>query len=67
MTIPLQLLEVSIGYIRGTIFDFGIFGLMYEHTQWINLIILGVINFVVFYFVFRFAIGKFDIKTQARE
>ena len=67
LTIPLQLLEVSIGYIRGTIFDFGIFGLMYEHTQWINLIILGVINFVVFYFVFRFAIGKFDIKTPGRE
>lgn len=24
-------------------------------------------NFVVFYFVFRFAIGKFDIKTPGRE
>ncbi|EOX3828192.1 PTS transporter subunit EIIC [Enterobacter quasiroggenkampii] len=28
MTIPLQMLDVSIGYIRGTVFDFGIFGLM---------------------------------------
>ena len=67
LTIPLQILEVSIGYIRGTIFDFGIFGLMYEHTHWVNLILLGAINFVVFYFVFRFAIGKFDIKTPGRE
>lgn len=67
LTIPLQILEVSIGYIRGTIFDFGIFGLMYENTHWVNLIILGAINFVVFYFVFRYAIGKFDIKTPGRE
>ena len=67
LTIPLQILDVSVGYIRGTIFDFGIFGLMYEHTQWLNLVILGIVNFVVFYFVFRFAIRKFDIKTPGRE
>jgi PTS system maltose and glucose-specific IIC component len=67
LTIPLQMLEVSIGYIRGTIFDFGIFGLMYENTHWVNLLLLGAINFVVFYGVFRYAIGKFDIKTPGRE
>lgn len=67
MAIPLQLLDISVGYIRGTIFDFGIFGLMYEHTRWLNLILLGIANFVVFYFVFRYAIGKFDIKTPGRE
>ncbi|MFT8210719.1 MAG: hypothetical protein ACMZI0_09415 [Symbiopectobacterium sp.] len=58
---------MSIGYIRGTIFDFGIFGLMYENTQWVNLILLGAVNFIVFYGVFRYAIGKFDIKTPGRE
>lgn len=67
LTIPLQLLDISIGYIRGTVFDFGIFGLMYDNTQWYNLLFLGAINFVVFYFVFRYAIGKFDIKTPGRE
>lgn len=56
MAIPLNFLDISIGYIRGTIFDFGIFGLLYENTYWMQLIILGFINFVVFYFVFRFAI-----------
>ncbi|WP_267964035.1 glucose PTS transporter subunit EIIB, partial [Testudinibacter sp. TR-2022] len=65
--IPLQMLGVSIGYIRGTIFDFGIFGLMYENTHWVNLILLGIVNFIVFYFVFRYAISKFDIKTPGRE
>lgn len=34
--LPYQLLKISIGYIRGTIFDFGIFGLLYENTHWIG-------------------------------
>lgn len=67
MTIPYSLLSISIGYIRGTIFDFGIFGLLYENTHWLNLILLGIVNFVVFYFVFRFIILKFNLKTPGRE
>lgn len=67
MAIPLNFLDVSIGYIRGTIFDFGIFGLMYENTNWINLVLLGIVNFVVFYVVFRFAIVKFNLSTPGRE
>jgi len=67
MALPLNFLDISIGYIRGTIFDFGIFGLLYENTHWVQLIILGVINFIVFYFVFRFAITKFNLKTPGRE
>jgi len=67
MALPLNFLDISIGYIRGTIFDFGIFGLLYENTHWIQLIILGLVNFVVFYFVFRFAITKFNLKTPGRE
>ncbi|HHX68032.1 MAG TPA: PTS transporter subunit EIIB, partial [Gallicola sp.] len=67
MTIPYQLLNISIGYIRGTIFDFGIFGLLYENTNWINLILLGAVNFVVFYFVFKWFILKFALETPGRE
>lgn len=67
MTIPLAWLDVSIGYIRGTIFDFGIFGLLYENTHWVQLIGLGVVNFVVFYIIFRIAIVKFNIMTPGRE
>lgn len=66
-SIPMQLLNISIGYIRGTIFDFGIFGLMYENTNWISLVVLGVTNFVVFYFMFKYLILKFDLKTPGRE
>lgn len=67
MTIPLYYLDVSMGYIRGTIFDFGIFGMMYENTHWMNLVLLGIVNFVVFYFVFRYAIVRFNIATPGRE
>ncbi|KML33254.1 PTS transporter subunit EIIC [Rossellomorea marisflavi] len=67
MAIPLNYLDVSIGYIRGTIFDFGIFGLLYENTNWYQLVLLGIVNFIVFYAVFRFAIVKFNLKTPGRE
>lgn len=67
MALPLNFLDISIGYIRGTIFDFGIFGLLYENTNWYQLILLGIVNFVVFYAVFRFAITKFNLKTPGRE
>ena len=67
MTIPYQFLHISIGYIRGTIFDFGIFGLMYENTHWLNLILLGIVNFVIFYFVFKFFIRKWNLETPGRE
>lgn len=66
-SIPYQLLHISIGYIRGTIFDFGIFGLLYENTNWLNLILLGIGNFVVFYFFFKWFIVKFKLETPGRE
>lgn len=62
-----SVLGICIGYIRGTIFDFGIFGLLYDNTNWINLILLGICNFVVFFFVFRFVIKKFNLETPGRE
>ena len=65
--LPYQLFHICIGYIRGTIFDFGIFGLLYEHTQWIYLVLLGAVNFVVFYFVFKWFIVKFGLETPGRE
>ena len=65
--IPYQMLHISIGYIRGTIFDFGIFGLLYENTHWFHLILLGIGNFIVFYFVFKWFIVKFGLETPGRE
>ena len=54
---------VAIGYIRGTTFDFAIFGLLYEKTNWIFFVLIGLGVAVVSYFVFRWYIIKFDVKT----
>lgn len=66
-TVLLTVFPVAMGYIRGTIFDFVIFGLLYENTNWYNILIVGALNFVVFYFAFRYLITKFNIKTPGRE
>ncbi|AST97682.1 PTS transporter subunit EIIC [Shouchella clausii] len=63
----LSLADVSIGYIRGTIFDFTIFGLLYENSRWIFLVLIGLGLAVVTYFIFYWAIIRFDIKTPGRE
>ena len=63
----LSLANVAIGYIRGTIFDFIIFGLLYKGTNWLYFIIIGLCLSVVTYFIFKWFILKFDIKTPGRE
>ena len=66
-SIPYQMLGISIGYIRGTIFDFTVFGLMFDNTNWIFLVLLGIANFIMFYFVFKWYINKFNLETPGRE
>lgn len=63
----LALLGTAVGYIRGTIFDFAIFGLLYENTGWYNLFIVGIPLAIITYFVFKWYIVKFDVKTPGRE
>lgn len=63
----LYLLKTGVGYIRGTIFDFAIFGLMYENTRWYNLLIVGIPLFIITYFLFTWAIKKWNIPTPGRE
>ncbi|MFL2105334.1 PTS transporter subunit EIIC [Desemzia sp. FAM 23991] len=63
----LSLANVAVGYIRGTIFDFTIFGLLYEKTNWIFLVLIGAGLGVLTYFIFKWAILKYNIKTPGRE
>ena len=63
----MSLANVAIGYIRGTIFDFAIFGLLYERTNWIFLVLIGIALGVVTFFIFKWAILKYNIKTPGRE
>lgn len=63
----LAMLGTAVGYIRGTIFDFAIFGLLYEDTKWYNLLIVGIPLAIATYFIFKYLIVKWDVKTPGRE
>ncbi|SCY77117.1 PTS transporter subunit EIIC [Alkaliphilus peptidifermentans] len=65
--VALALMGTAVGYIRGTIFDFAIFGLLYENTRWYNLLIVGIPLAIVTYYVFAWAIVKWNIATPGRE
>jgi len=66
-SVALALMGTAVGYIRGTIFDFAIFGVLYENSNWINIVIVGIVVAVVMYFLFTWFILKYDIKTPGRE
>ena len=67
VSVILFLMKTSVGYIRGTVFDFIIFGLMYENTRWFNIILVGIPTFIIYYFVFKRVIEKWNIPTPGRE
>ncbi|MBQ2614928.1 MAG: PTS transporter subunit EIIC [Clostridia bacterium] len=53
----------------GGLIDLFLFGILQGNakTDWINIIFIGIGYFVVYYFLFRFLIQKFDFKTPGRE
>ncbi|GAB6137826.1 glucose-specific PTS transporter subunit IIBC [Halanaerobaculum tunisiense] len=64
----MNLLNVRIGMtFSGGIIDFIVFGVMPGMTPWWRAIIVGLVLAVIYYFGFRFAIRKWDLKTPGRE
>ncbi|GAA0079096.1 hypothetical protein UT300005_34750 [Clostridium sp. CTA-5] len=68
----MDILNVFIGMtFSGGLIDFTLFGLLPAGagvpTNWIKLIIVGIIYAVVYYFVFLFVIKKFNLKTPGRD
>ncbi|WP_458122421.1 glucose-specific PTS transporter subunit IIBC [Paenibacillus sp. Z6-24] len=64
----MQILGVKIGMtFSGGLIDFILFGVIPNRTAWWDVIIVGLILAVVYYFGFRFAIRKFNLKTPGRE
>lgn len=55
----------------GGLIDFTLFGLLPAGagvpTNWIYIILVGAVYFVLYYFIFRFVITKFNLKTPGRE
>lgn len=64
----MHILNVKIGMtFSGGLIDYLIFGVIPGRTPWWNVIIVGLILAVVYYFGFRFVIRKFNLKTPGRE
>lgn len=64
----MAVLGVRIGNTDGGILDFLIFGVMQgTETRWYLVLLVGAIWFAIYYFVFRYAILKFDLNTPGRE
>lgn len=66
----MHMLQVCVGMtFSGGIIDMFLFGILQGQgkTNWMTFLPVGVIYFVVYYFLFFFLIRKFDLKTPGRE
>lgn len=65
-----HVLNIAVGLtFSGGFLDFFLFGILQGNakTGWLKVIPMGIIYFVLYYFIFRFLIKKFDLKTPGRE
>lgn len=61
-------LDINIGYtFSGGAIDFTLFGILPGKEPWYLTFVLGAIFAVIYYFVFRFFILKFNLATPGRE
>lgn len=66
----MHIFNVGVGMtFSGGLIDLSLFGILQgnEKTNWIWVVIVGVVYFIVYYFLFRFLIVKFDLKTPGRD
>jgi len=64
----MHLLNVKIGMtFSGGLIDYLLFGVLPNRTAWWLVIPVGLVFAVIYYFGFRFAIQKFDLKIPGRE
>lgn len=62
------LLGVTIGNTDGNIIDFVVFGVLHgTATKWYWIPLIAAIWFAIYFFLFRFYILKFNVKTPGRE
>ena len=65
-----QALQVAIGFtFSAGLLDFTLFGILHGNakTNWIVIVLLGLVYFFIYYGVFKFLIVKCDLKTPGRE
>jgi glucose-specific phosphotransferase system IIA component len=66
----MHIFKVGVGMtFSGGLIDMFLFGVLQGNakTNWIWIVIIGMVYFVVYYFLFGFLINKFNLKTPGRE
>lgn len=66
----MHVFHVGVGMtFSGGFIDLFLFGILQGNakTNWIWIVIVGAVYFIVYYFLFRFMIEKMDLKTPGRE
>ncbi len=66
----MHILNVGVGMtFSGGVIDLTLFGILQgnEKTNWIYVVIVGLVYAVIYYFVFYYLITKFNFKTPGRE
>ncbi|MFC4320405.1 glucose-specific PTS transporter subunit IIBC [Litchfieldia salsa] len=64
----MHILDIKIGMtFSGGVIDFLLFGVLPNRTDWWLVIPVGLVFAAIYYFGFRFAIRKFNLKTPGRE
>lgn len=66
----MHIFKVGVGMtFSGGLIDLTLFGILQgnEKTNWIWVVIVGIVYFVVYYFLFRILIVKLDLKTPGRD
>ncbi len=65
-----HILNIAVGLtFSGGFLDLFLFGILQgnEKTSWLLIIPVGIIYFLLYYFIFKFLILKFNLKTPGRE
>ncbi|MDO4167504.1 MAG: glucose PTS transporter subunit IIA [Eubacteriales bacterium] len=65
-----HMLNIAVGLtFSGGLLDLFLFGVLQgnEKTSWLLIVPVGIVYFLLYYFIFRFMIKKFDFKTPGRE
>ncbi len=66
----MHVFEVGVGMtFSGGLIDMFLFGILQgnDKTNWIWIVIVGIVYFIMYYFLFSFLIVKMDLKTPGRD
>lgn len=66
----MHILSVGVGVtFSGGFLDFFLYGILpgQAMTNWVPVVVVGIVYAFLYYFIFRFCIVKFDLKTPGRE